>query len=140
MICEYTASAGWTQGIEMLTPRAAADLGRSLRFLRHAQDMTLREVAKRAGLSPQYIQNIERGERVGTSSESFEKLARGYGVDFAVVADLLLKARVMSNLELRGIGAEQSAFVWRGVEQRLQEQGVELSTDVSRVVSRLMEG
>lgn len=122
----------------MFTTAAAKDLGRGLRFLRHAQGLTLRDVAKRSQLSAQYVQNIERGERLGASEEAFEKLARGYEVPQTVVDDLLLKARVVSALELRGLSAEHQTFVWRGVEQRLGEVGVELKTDIARVVASML--
>jgi transcriptional regulator with XRE-family HTH domain len=122
----------------MLTDNAARELGKGLRFLRHAKSLTLRDVAKRAGMSAQYVQNIERGERVNASEESFEKLARGYEVPLPIIHDMLLKARIMSALELRGMGAEDQAFIWRGVEQRLLERGVDIRTDVARVVAEML--
>lgn len=122
----------------MLTPAAAKELGRGFRFLRHAQNLTLRDVAKRAELSAQYVQNLERGERINASEESFEKLSRGYEVPKVIVDDLVLKARIMSALEQRGLDADQQAFVWRGVEQRLAEQGIDIRTDIARVVAQLV--
>jgi transcriptional regulator with XRE-family HTH domain len=122
----------------MLTPTAAKDLGKGLRFLRHAQNLTLRDVAKRAELSAQYVQNIERGERANASEEAFGKLARGYEVPKAVVDDLVLKARVISALEARGLAAEQQTFVWRGVEQRLTELGIDIKTDIAKVVASMV--
>lgn len=122
----------------MLTPTASRELGRSFRFLRHARELTLRDVAKRSGMSPQYIQNIERGERLNASPEAYEKLASGYAVPLDVVLDLVLRARVSSALEQRGLDAESVAFVWRGVEQRLSERGVDLKTDISRVVASII--
>ncbi|MEI6358522.1 MAG: helix-turn-helix transcriptional regulator [Verrucomicrobiota bacterium] len=122
----------------MLTTSAAKELGRGLRFLRHAQNLTLRDVSKRSGLSPQYVQNIERGERVGTTDEAFEKLAAGYGVPFDIVSDLLLKARVVSALDARGLDPEAQGFIWRGVEQRLSERGVAIRTDIATIVASLI--
>jgi transcriptional regulator with XRE-family HTH domain len=122
----------------MLTSAASKELGRALRFMRHAQTLTLRDVAKRSELSAQYIQNIERGERLNASDEAFEKLARGYGIPLNVVSDLLLRARVMSALENRGLSAEDQVFVWRGVEQRLAERSIDLKTDISRIVANII--
>lgn len=122
----------------MLTAAAAKDLGRGLRFLRHAQSLSLRDVAKRAELSAQYVQNIERGERLNASEEAFDKLARGYEVPTVVVDDLLLKARVLSALEQRGLSDDQQTFVWRGVEQRLAEVGVDIKTDIARIVAGMV--
>jgi DNA-binding XRE family transcriptional regulator len=49
-------------------------LGRRLRALRHDQDQTLAETAGRAGISPQYLSEIERG-RKEPSSEMIAALA-----------------------------------------------------------------
>lgn len=121
-----------------LTPDASRDLGRSLRFIRHAKNQTLREVAKAAGLSAQYVQNIERGERGSASEDAYERLARGYGIDFSIVRDLVLKAQVLSALERRGLDADQRAFTWRGVEPRLAEVGLNLRTDVAKLVAEII--
>ena len=122
----------------MLTPAAAKELGRGLRFLRHAQNLTLRDVSKRAEMSPQYVQNIERGERLNASGDAYERLARGYEVPQAVVDDLVCKARIMSALEMRGLDADARAFVWKGVEQRMTERGVDVRTDIAEVVSSML--
>ncbi len=110
-----------------------------MRFVRHARSFTLRDVAKRAELSAQYVQNLERGERPNASEEAYLRLARGYDIPAVVVSDLLLKARVVSALEARGLDRDQQTFVWRGVEQRLAEVGVDLKTDVARVVSSMLD-
>ena len=122
----------------MLTPTAAKELGRGMRFLRHAQSLTLRDVARRAEMSAQYVQNIERGERLNVSKEAFEKLAGGYEVPMPVVDDLVCKARIMSALEERGFDDTQRTFVWRGVEQRMAELGIDVKTDLARVVAGMI--
>lgn len=122
----------------MLTTTAAKELGRGLRFMRHARNLTLRDVAKRAELSAQYVQNIERGERLGASEDAYTRLARGYEIPVEIVDDLLLKARVVSALEQRGLDDKQQTFVWRGVEQRLTEIGVDVKTDISKVVAGMI--
>ena len=122
----------------MLTQAAARELGRGLRFMRHARSLTLRDVAKRAAMSAQYVQNIERGERLNVSKEALEKLAGGYEVPMAVVDDLVCKARVMSALEERGFDADQRTFVWRGVEQRMAELGIDVKTDLAKVVASMI--
>ncbi|MFL6846462.1 MAG: helix-turn-helix domain-containing protein [Allosphingosinicella sp.] len=53
-------------------------LGREARRLREARDLTQEELADRAGLHPNYIGRIERGEsNVGV--KALFKLARGLG-------------------------------------------------------------
>src|SRR6267154_5631220 len=53
-------------------------LGRRLRLLRQEQQETLSETAARAGISPQYLSEIERG-RKETSSEMIAALAGALG-------------------------------------------------------------
>ena len=53
-------------------------LGQRLRALRHDQAETLSETAARAGLSPQYLSEIERG-RKEPSSEMIAALAGALG-------------------------------------------------------------
>ena len=54
-------------------------LGRELRRLREARDLTQEELAERAGLHPNYIGRIERGEsNVGV--KALFRLARGLKV------------------------------------------------------------
>jgi transcriptional regulator with XRE-family HTH domain len=77
------------------TPRAATlaavkddpdllALGREARRLREALDLTQEELADRAGLHPNYIGRIERGEsNVGV--KALFKLARGLGVSPAAL-------------------------------------------------------
>lgn len=118
----------------ILTGTAAKDLGRAFRFVRHARNLTLRDVARAAALSPQYVQNIEVGERTTVSEEAYLKMSKALGIPEGMILDLLLRARVQSALEQRGLGADQITFVWKGVEQRLAEQGIDLRTDLTRVV------
>jgi len=54
-------------------------LGRRLRALRQDQDETLAETAARAGISPQYLSEIERG-RKEPSSEMIAALAGALGI------------------------------------------------------------
>lgn len=123
-----------------LTRTTAKELGKALRFMRHARTLTLRDVAIGAELSSQYVQNIEQGERTNVSEDAYQRVAKGMGVPAAVLADLLLKARVQAALEQRGLDAERVAFVWRGVEQRLAESGIDIRTDLAKVVADLIEG
>ena len=54
-------------------------LGRRLRVLRQEQQETLSETAARAGISPQYLSEIERG-RKEPSSEMIAALAGALGI------------------------------------------------------------
>ena len=109
-----------------LTIIAAKEFGRALRFVRHARNMTLRDAARGASLSPQYVQNIERGERTSVSEDAYIRLGKSLGVPPDVLLDLILRARVQSALEQRGLAGEHVSFVWKGVEQRLAEVGIDL--------------
>lgn len=117
-----------------LTVTAAKELGRNLRFVRHARNLTLRDIARSASLSPQYVQNIERGERTTVSEDAYVRFARALSIPEDIVLDLIMRARIQSALERRGLSPDQVLFVWRGVEQRLAEQGIDLRTDISKVV------
>jgi transcriptional regulator with XRE-family HTH domain len=61
-------------------------LGRSLRTTREQQGGRLVDIAQRAGISPQYLSEIERG-RKEPSSEMIAAVAGALGVD---LADLLV--------------------------------------------------
>jgi transcriptional regulator with XRE-family HTH domain len=57
-------------------------LGQRLRALRQDQDQTLSETAGRAGISPQYLSEIERG-RKEPSSEMIAALAGALGTSLS---------------------------------------------------------
>lgn len=121
-----------------ITEGAARELGRSLRFIRQARSLTLRDLAKGSGLSPQYLGQVELAQRLGTSEEALRRLAAPLGVPEEVITHLLMRARIQSALETVGLAQDDVAFVWRGVEQRLQERGIDLKTDMSKVVTELL--
>lgn len=74
-------------------------LGRSLRAAREEQGGRLVDVAERAGISPQYLSEIERG-RKEPSSEMIAAVTGALGVD---LADLL--ADIEGNVRrLRSVG------------------------------------
>ncbi|WP_341394370.1 helix-turn-helix domain-containing protein [Arthrobacter sp. G119Y2] len=70
-------------------------LGELLRRLRHERGLTLGEIADRAGLSPQYLSEIERGLKE-PSSEMIEAVAGALGVTLVdltlAVAETLILA------------------------------------------------
>lgn len=57
-------------------------LGRSLRAAREEQGVRLVDIAERAGISPQYLSEIERG-RKEPSSEMIAAVAGALGIDLA---------------------------------------------------------
>jgi transcriptional regulator with XRE-family HTH domain len=61
-------------------------LGRRLRALRQDQDETLAETAGRAGVSPQYLSEIERG-RKEPSSEMIAALAGALGTTLTTLTE-----------------------------------------------------
>lgn len=107
----------------VLTEAAARELGRALRLIRNTRQVTLRDAARAASLSPQYINNIERGERRAISQDAFNRLGKALGAPPEVFQDLVLRARVSSALTERGLSAEDATFVAKGMEQRLAEIG-----------------
>ena len=72
-------------GGQALEPLWREVLGRRLRTLRADRDETLAQTAERAGISPQYLSEIERG-RKEASSEMIAALAGALGI---TVADLM---------------------------------------------------
>jgi transcriptional regulator with XRE-family HTH domain len=61
-------------------------LGRRLRALRRDRDETLSETARRAGISPQYLSEIERG-RKEPSSEMIAALAGALGTTLVTLTE-----------------------------------------------------
>lgn len=123
-----------------LTEGAAGDLGRAFRMIRHARQVTLRDAARRAGLSYQYLQNIERGERLTVADDVYHKLARAYEVPENAIDDLVLRARILTALEAHGIERAAREGIWRGVEALLAGQGIRCQTNVAELVAELMVG
>jgi transcriptional regulator with XRE-family HTH domain len=72
-------------GGQALEPLWREVLGHRLRTLRADRDETLAQTAERAGISPQYLSEIERG-RKEASSEMIAALAGALGI---TVADLM---------------------------------------------------
>jgi len=88
-------------------------LGEHLRALRHARGETLAETAGRAGVSPQYLSEVERGVKE-PSSEMIAALAGALGttlVDLTAGVTERLKARY-------ALAAEPARFVERPTRVR----------------------
>ena len=123
-----------------LTAVAAHELGRTFRFSRTASELTLREAAKTCGMSMQYVNNIEQGSRPNVSEPFLRKLGQGYGLPMSVVDNLLLRARIMSALERRGLDSVQQAIAWKRLESVLIELGVDMQEGVREMVATLYGG
>jgi transcriptional regulator with XRE-family HTH domain len=85
-------------------------LGRRLRSLRADRDETLAQTAERAGISPQYLSEIERG-RKEPSSEMIAALAGALDttladLTFAVTEDLRRLSRIDAGTFTRSVGAQ----------------------------------
>jgi transcriptional regulator with XRE-family HTH domain len=85
-------------------------LGSRLRALRADRDETLAQTAERAGISPQYLSEIERG-RKEPSSEMIAALAGALGttladLTFAVTEDLRRLAGIGAGTFTRSAGAQ----------------------------------
>lgn len=116
----------------LLTEAAAKELGRAIRAYRTTSNLTMREVTRAAPISYQYIANIEAGSALTVNEDKYRALAKGIRMPEAVMADFLLRARVYSALERRGLTPEQQAFIWKGIEQRLAEVGINLRLDLEK--------
>src|SRR5436190_6865061 len=82
-------------------------LGRRLRVLRQEQQETLSETAARAGISPQYLSEIERG-RKEPSSEMIAALAGALGITLIDLTE-----------QVAGDLRRQQAFAPRAARTRL---------------------
>jgi transcriptional regulator with XRE-family HTH domain len=94
-------------------------LGSRLRALRADRDETLAQTAERAGISPQYLSEIERG-RKEPSSEMIAALAGALGttlaeLTFAVTEDLRRLSGLGAGTVTRAAGAQPAAIGRAGV-------------------------
>ncbi len=72
-------------------------LGKNIRTLRRSKGMSQERLAEAAGLSPNYIGMIERGEKT-LSLESFVNIANALGAS----ADVLLSDLLVSGYTVKG--------------------------------------
>ena len=105
-------------GGQALEPLWREVLGSRLRALRTERDETLAQTAERAGISPQYLSEVERG-RKEPSSEMIAALAGALDV---TVADLMAGAaedlRRAATVVVSGIMAGTATSVIRPARQR----------------------
>jgi DNA-binding XRE family transcriptional regulator len=103
---------------QALEPLWREVLGRRLRALRTDRDETLAQTAERAGISPQYLSEVERG-RKEPSSEMIAALAGALDV---TVADLMAGAaedlRRVATVVVSGTMARPATSVIRPSGQR----------------------
>ena len=123
-----------------LTSAAAREMGEEFKAFRKLRDLTLRAAAKASGVSMQYVLNIEQGSRPNVSEPYVRKLGDGYGLSPIVVGNLILKARVMSALERRGLDSEQQTVAWKRMESTLIELGLNLQGGVRQMFTDLYTG
>ncbi|MFH1670211.1 MAG: helix-turn-helix transcriptional regulator [Patescibacteria group bacterium] len=58
-------------------------LGDHIRFLRKKHNLTQEELARRAGISTNYLQNLEGKKPKTASVVTLEKLAKGFDISLA---------------------------------------------------------
>lgn len=87
-------------------------LGARVRDLRHDRDLTLVEAAERAGISPQYLSEIERG-RKDPSSEMVAAVA-------GALASSVLELSALVVADLRASSSATTATAGSGPVARLQ--------------------
>lgn len=73
--------------------RLLCAFGTSLRELRHEKLMTIEKVAESAGLHPNYLGSVERGER-NLSLFNIWRIAAALGVPSATLLDALPRRKV----------------------------------------------
>jgi len=109
-------------GGQALEPLWREVLGSRLRALRTDRDETLAQTAERAGISPQYLSEVERG-RKEPSSEMIAALAGALDITVAdlmtgAAEDLRRAAPVVSGTVLSGTVVRTGATVIRPAGQR----------------------
>ncbi|MGL5929769.1 MAG: helix-turn-helix domain-containing protein [Dermatophilaceae bacterium] len=92
--CPRTAGPG-TRPASAPEPLWRETVGRALRVERTARGERIADVARRAGVSPQYLSEVERG-RKDASSEVFSALAGALDLTVADVARRALVTRTSS--------------------------------------------
>jgi transcriptional regulator with XRE-family HTH domain len=107
-----------------LVDDAELDLATQLRQLRRARNLTLREVATRAGVTESFLSQVERGV-ASPSVASLQRIARGLGLSIAqLFASPTTAGRVVRSHERRrvtyaGLGAVDE-FLTPSTATRLQ--------------------
>lgn len=72
-------------GEQVELPQAIATLGEAIRYLRLQRGLSLRELARRVGISAPFLSDIERGRR---TTEKLDAIASELGVDAEVLRSL----------------------------------------------------
>lgn len=62
--------------------------GKQLQRLRREQDFTQEELARKAGMHPRYLQNLEGSRPNAVTIVTQEKLARAFGISLGELMDL----------------------------------------------------
>ena len=62
--------------------------GKQLQRLRREHDLTQEELARKAGIHPRYLQNLEGARPNAVTIVTQEKLARGFGIPLGDLMDL----------------------------------------------------
>jgi len=136
-----------------LTPGEAREFGETLRIIREALHMTFRRVDEASvasggtRVSYQYLKNIEEGTRpardgnvttVEPSEAVILQLQRLYRLPDRSLDDLLLRARVRSALNQRGISKSDTDSAWKMLATRLGELGTPIHTDRGELINAIL--
>lgn len=105
-----------------------SEFGRLIRRIRKEKKLSLKDVAKRGGLSHAYISQIENGKRVNPTGQVINKLAKGLGVP---VYDLLAISGYYNEEDL----LEPIEETIKSLENRLSlEKNNKLKIDLEKVI------
>ena len=117
-----------------LAPNVAFVFGRRLRAWREAASLAMRTVTILTGGGPgrvsyQYLSEIEGGTKMNVDLAKIEALGRVYRFPPNAMDNRVLKARILSALEWRGIKPAEGDAVWAAVEKQLTTLGYAVTVD-----------
>jgi transcriptional regulator with XRE-family HTH domain len=121
-----------------LTQSAAINLGHKLELCRSVARLSLRDVGQAAGISPQYLNNIEKGSRLAPSENVLNRMRSAYMLPQGAMDDLLFEARIKSALEQRGIPEAVRNDFYAQCEQKFTEAGFPIVSDVAEIIRRML--
>lgn len=116
---------------------AAKEFAEALRTIKRVRGVVDMDIARKAGVSRVYLNELLNATRTNPSPRVLEGLRDALGIPDELYRDLLLRLRIMDALEEHGLDEQQRAFVWRGVVQRLEEIDRPW-TDLPEIVARMM--
>lgn len=117
---------------------ARDELRRTLTTMLRGRGLTALTAAQRMGTTRQYVTQLLNGTRGRIDGELLARLQPGYGYPDHVRRGMLLRFQVMSAFEEANLSDRERMFLWRGIEQRLEELGVQIPTDPAEFIAETL--